>query len=214
MKNSKFYEIIKIRDGEFLNVDNHTKRFNQTRNEIYGECEQVCLWNEIEEKLLYDPQFFDMILKEPIVKLTVTYDMNIRSFKPEVFQIPNFKSLKIVNGNSIKYTHKEVNKKQINLLRIYKGNCDEILIERDGLITDTCCCNVAFFDGNQWFTPANPMIKGTKRAELLEQGKIIEKDISVSELSRYKKVRMFNSMIDFEDKLEIPISKIEIHIQN
>ena len=59
-----------------------------------------------------------------------------------------------------------------------KGDCDDILIIRNGLITDMSYANVAFFDGTQWLTPRIPLLAGTCRERLLETGPIREADIA------------------------------------
>ena len=52
------------------------------------------------------------------------------------------------------------------------------LIVKDGYLTDTSIANIALYDGYTWFTPAHPLLRGTKRAELLNKQLIVEKDIA------------------------------------
>lgn len=51
--------------------------------------------------------------------------------------------------------------------------------------------------GHQWLTPAHPLLAGTKRAFLLDQGAITEKDLTPDDLMKAEKIRLFNAMIDF-----------------
>ncbi len=54
---------------------------------------------------------------------------------------------------------------------------DDILIIRDGLLTDTSICNVALWNGTSWITPARPLFSGTMRAYLLDKG-LVQAEIS------------------------------------
>ena len=44
---------------------------------------------------------------------------------------------------------------------------DDILIIKNGFITDTSIANILFFDGKKWITPKKPLLKGTVRERLL-----------------------------------------------
>lgn len=84
-----------------------------------------------------------------------------------------------------------------------RGAYDDILIVRRHLLTDTSIANIALFDGSHWHTPQHPLLKGTKRAELLDKGILTEKDIRMEELPAYSTVRLFNAMIDWGE-VELP----------
>jgi 4-amino-4-deoxychorismate lyase len=72
------------------------------------------------------------------------------------------------------------------------------LIIKNELVTDTSIANIAFFDGEKWLTPKKPLLKGTTRARLLENGEIFEADIDVHTLKNYTQVALLNAMIDFD----------------
>jgi len=108
------------------------------------------------------------------------------------------KTLKLVVNDTIEYSKKYANRDEINQLVNQKENCDDILIVQNGLVLDTSIANIAFFDGREWFTPKTPLLKGTCRARLLDEDKIIEKDISVQEIKSFKTIALMNAMIDFD----------------
>ena len=56
---------------------------------------------------------------------------------------------------------------------------------------------IALFDGHEWVTPRKPLLVGTRRAALLDQGVLQQADLSVADLRAAQKVRLFNAMIDF-----------------
>ena len=118
----------------------------------------------------------------------------------------NIKTLKIVTDKHIEYSFKSTDRSAINKLVEKKGLYDEIIISKNSLITDTSFTNIALFDGNIWYTPKHPLLKGTKRAYLINKNIIKENEIHVNEIFEYKAIRLFNAMIDFGD-IEIPTSK-------
>ena len=45
---------------------------------------------------------------------------------------------------------------------MHKREQDEILITRNGLLTDTSIANIALFNGKEWHTPKHPLLKGVQ----------------------------------------------------
>ena len=64
-----------------------------------------------------------------------------------------------------------------------------------------------FFDGNDWLTPDLPLLKGTCRARLLEQGVIREAELGVEDLNRFKGLKLINALRDMSQPM-IPINNI------
>ena len=88
-----------------------------------------------------------------------------------------------------------------------KGDSDEIIIVKHGLLTDTSFTNLAIYDGDRWITPKRPLLLGTKRAALLDKGIIQEADITLNDLQNAVKVSLFNAMIEFGER-EVPIGNV------
>jgi 4-amino-4-deoxychorismate lyase len=166
--------------NEIKNLKYHNNRINLTRKILY-DLAPIDLKNYIDIKrdkrvrVLYDKEilkieYFDLVKRE-------------------------FKKLKIVENNNIKYSFKSENREQLNSLKV--DGYDEIIIIKNGLITDTTISNLAFFNGKEWHTPKNPLLKGTKRAELLDENILIEKNIKIDDINKYQKVAMMNAIIGF-----------------
>ena len=105
--------------------------------------------------------------------------------------------------DDIDYACKSTDRSALNRLFARRGAYDDILIVRRHLLTDTSIANIALFDGSHWHTPQHPLLKGTKRAELLDKGILTEKDIRMEELPAYSTIRLFNAMIDWGEA-ELP----------
>lgn len=64
-------------------------------------------------------------------------------------------------------------------------------------MSDTSIANIAFFDGVKWITPNTPLLQGTTRTRLLDEGKIYEAEISLELIPQFKKIALMNAMVGF-----------------
>ena len=62
-------------------------------------------------------------------------------------------------------------------------------------------------------TETHPLLCGTRRASLLAQGVLAERDIPATEVGRYQKMRLFNAMIPFGE-VELPCAAVSYHSTN
>lgn len=105
-------------------------------------------------------------------------------------------SIKVVHHNSIDYHLKYSNRDEINSL-LDKSHSDEILIIKEGLVTDTSKYNVCFFNGQRWFTPSTPLLKGIMREALIEKGIISEIKIKKEDLAGFTHFVLINALNPF-----------------
>jgi len=79
-------------------------------------------------------------------------------------------------------------------------DADEFLITQDGSLTDATIANIALYHSKdqQWHTPKTPLLKGTTRERLIEEQKIIERDIAYSSLDNYSTIALLNAMVNFK----------------
>jgi 4-amino-4-deoxychorismate lyase len=89
-----------------------------------------------------------------------------------------------------------------------RGVGDDILIIRQGLITDTSYCNILFFDGVRWVTPDEPLLRGTKRTALIEHGNVFPLRIAYGDLNYFSHFMLVNALLDFDVSRAIDISGI------
>ncbi len=106
-------------------------------------------------------------------------------------------SLRVVSSN-IQYDLKYADRKSLDALLELNKDVDDVIIEKDGYLTDTTIANIAFYDGKQWFTPQTPLLKGTMRAKLIDEGFLQTKNIKKEDLSGYTQVALMNAMIGFK----------------
>ncbi len=210
----KLLETIRFENGRFENLPYHQQRMNRSRKILFEREDEIDL-----EKYLNDESFRIANPKELIksglsgfairtFKCRLIYSTTIEKTEFLPYQLPEIRSLKLVADDEIEYPHKFLDRKPIEKLLEKKGGCDDILIVRNGLFTDTSFANILFFNGKEWITPAFPLLKGTRRAQLIDEEKIKTADIRIEDLKYFQKARLINAMIRFEDQVDIAIRNI------
>ncbi|MCR1814951.1 aminotransferase class IV family protein [Aliarcobacter butzleri] len=182
MESIKYFETIKCEDFEVFNLDYHQKRVANTIGLNINLQEYI---NPISEellrcKLIYDENGVVDVLYFPYKKREI-------------------KSFKIIFDNEIEYSKKYLNRTKLDELYEKRDDCDEVIIIKNGIVTDTTIANIAIFYESLWITSKNCLLGGTTRARLLEEKKLFEKDITLDMLKNASKVALMNAMIGFDE---------------
>lgn len=197
-----FIETIRIDHGRVCNLSRHNRRLNDTRAHFWPESTPLQLSDYLHSICETG------ICKAGIVKARVVYgEKGIEDVSYSPYAVRRVHSLALMQADHIDYTYKSARREPLNRLFALRGACDDILIVKQGLLTDTSIANIALSDGTHWYTPAHPLLKGTRRAALLEEGILQEKDIRPEDLPSFSTVRLFNAMIDWGE-LELPVRNI------
>ena len=198
MNKPYFIETIKVVDGKFQNLSYHMDRMNNTMISFFNTTMFVELWiGDIPEKL-----------RTGITKCRITYSHCDVKVEYERYQYRKINSLKLMNDNTISYSFKSANRDNLNSLLCQRATCDDILIVKNGYITDTSFSNIVLKKSSSLYTPSTYLLAGTKRCQLLEQGIIKEVEIKVSDLENFDSLLLINAMIDLDDNQCIDISNI------
>ena len=183
-------ESIRIYKRKFHNLRYHEERIHRSRLALMDLDSGLDL-----ERVLSVPEW----VGEGVYKCRVVYDRSVRSIEFTEYSPRKIKSLRLVYDDNIEYPFKFLNRERLTELYSRRENCDEILIVKRGSITDTTFSNVVFYDGGAWFTPSRPLLEGTKRRQLLDDGLILERDIRLEEIGDFRKVSLINAMLDLCD---------------
>lgn len=183
------FETIKIFDGKIFNLKWHQQRLERSCKFYFGK------------KTAY--AFADAIslpenVKTGLLKLRFSYDTNGYRLQFEPYTCKKITSLKMIRDDHIEYALKYTDRSHLNGLLEQKGTCDDILIVKNGLVTDTSFANIVFFDGKNWVTPRTPLLKGTCRERLLCKKKIFKAGIKPKDLSHFTHFKLINAMRDFD----------------
>ena len=197
---SLLVETIRIENGQILNISFHNERIIRSLYGIYGLKSNPDL-----EKVIKIPE----VVRKGVYKCRVIYDDKTTHVEFLPYLLRPVRSLKLIVNEDICYPYKYIARDKINRLMEMRGDCDDILIIKNGLVTDSSYANVIFRapDGN-WVTPTTFLLPGTRRASLLQSGRINETNIGYSDISKYTAVKLINAMLDISDSEEIPIKNI------
>lgn len=206
---SLFVETIKIKNGAFVEIEPHLQRVQNTIYNFYGKDFKI-------ENTLLDKELFvekQRCLLEKchsgVYKCRVLYDSNVRNIESKEYSVRSISSLKVVKSDTINYDFKYADRQNIDLLFGLKNGCDDIIIAKRGMITDSSFSNLVFYDGSRYITPDTYLLNGIKRQVLLCKGVISECAIRAEEIGRFSKIYLINSMLDIEDNVCLNCKNIE-----
>lgn len=193
----RLLETIKLLDGQLYNLPFHNARLNNARKALFGASSE---WD------------LRQLIRIPADKVTglfrcrVVYDREVRQieFLNHVYRPVH--RLKLIEDNAIDYRYKYADRTHLHHLFEQRGEADDILIVRNGHITDSYTANPIFFDGRRWWTPDTPLLPGTQRARLLADGKIAQRRITPDDLRQFQKAGLINALQDMND---MPVISIE-----
>jgi 4-amino-4-deoxychorismate lyase len=193
-------ESIRFVHGTAPDIDFHAVRMNRSRAALFGCSDPIEL-----SAILNLPE---QLNRNSLYRCRVLYTERVLGIEWIPYERRIIRTLRLVEDDSIDYTHKYEDRSRINALYLRRSGCDEILIVKRGLITDTSFSNIAFFDGRGWITPAAPLLKGTKRERLLREGVLIEGEIAPDDLQKFSGASLINAFLDPERDAMIQIKNI------
>lgn len=106
-------------------------------------------------------------------------------------------SLRLVHDDEVSYPLKDADRSSLERLYAQRQECDDVLIVRQGRITDTTIANIALRIGGAWYTPSEPLLEGTTRARLIDEGVLIPAPLGESDLAKAEKIALLNAMTGF-----------------
>ena len=194
---SQIIESIRIENKQLQNIGLHNKRFQKARKSMFNETDLI----KIEEHIKVPSD-----ISNNRYKCRVTYDGNkmLYTIKP-YYQRP-VRSLRIVHINNINYSIKTDNRQQLDKAFDMRNGCDDVIIVKNGYLTDAWAANIMLFNGSEWHTPAKPLLKGIQREYLIRSKRLSVENITEQDLGKYLKIKLINAMIDFKRAPEIEIS--------
>ena len=192
------FESLCVQDGIILNTQWHEDRFQKAYLQNFGHLNSFDLLEGLNIPLKFN---------RGKVKLRIRYNHRHRDFHFEHYKIKEIKSLRLVYTEELNYSHKYSRRENLESLFDLREDCDEVLIIKKGRITDSSYSNVVFFDGQDWWTPKDPLLAGTCRARLLNQGIIKQSFLKVRDLKNFEGLKLINAMRDMDQPM-IPINRL------
>lgn len=181
----KFIESICFQNSEYPLLTWHQQRVNLTFKKFFPNV---------------TPHNLDFLLPDlmltGIYKVRVLYDEQTADVEYAAYHQRELKSIMVVENDQISYSHKFEDRSGLQKLFDQRGEADEILIVKKGMITDSFYANTAFWDGTTWYTPSSYLLNGVRRQNLLEKGLIKESRITLKDVFSFEKVCLINAMLD------------------
>lgn len=179
-------ETIRLTNGKAERINLHVKRMAQS----LGTQQTTAILPDI-------ATCCPLELRSGITKCRVVYSkegVSGISFSP--YRSRKISSLKLVElPQRLDYSLKYLDRSALDALKA-GIEADELLLVRDGLLTDTTYSNIVCLGHDQvWYTPKKPLLAGTRRADLVASKSVIERDIFVRDLEHYKSVGLINAML-------------------
>lgn len=178
------FETIRIESGKPHHLKYHNARMNATRSRLYGRADTLDLAN-----LLTPPSI-------ELYRCRVVYTEEIIAIHYIPYVRKPVRILAVAEAG-ITYDYKYEDRKELESLKADHPEADDVLILKNGLLTDTTIANVALHDGKSWKTPQKPLLQGTTRARLLDEGFLTEAQLRAEDMLKAEKIALMNAMVGF-----------------
>jgi len=194
-------ETISCIDGRLQNLEWHNFRLNNSRRKLFHKRNQISL-EDIQ---------LPLFVNNGCWKCKVLYSDIIKEISFDAYIPRKIKSLALVES-SLDYSYKYDKRDELDELYNRKGEADEIIIIKDGYVTDSSIANILFYNGKYWVTSDTPLLEGTMRAQLIHKGIVKVDTVKKSDLTKYNKLMFINAMNPFDEKRAIPLPKSVLNI--
>jgi 4-amino-4-deoxychorismate lyase len=199
-----FLETICIKDGHPHHLEWHQHRVDATLKQFYPDTAQ----DDVSFQLTDILSSCDMH-GPGVHRCRIVYDINSISVEFFPYESRHITSLLMIEAPAgYDYRYKYADRKVLEQLFTQRGDADDILITREGWITDTSVSNIAFRKADRWYTPSMPLLAGTTWKRLVATGMLVTRPIHQSDVYQYDAFKIFNAMNDWDKTVEVPISKL------
>ncbi|MDD5051727.1 MAG: aminotransferase class IV [Sulfuricurvum sp.] len=177
-------ETLRCENGELLHLSYHQSRLNKSLHTL-----------EINKE--YDLQSLISPPSTGVYRCRFLYDRSGYSVEFYPYEIKPINSIRLLSNNAIEYPLKYTDRGALDTMYNQRQMCDDVLIVKNGLLTDTTRANIALLIDNKWLTPDTPLLFGTTRERLIQKGFLHPTSLSVKDISKAKKIALLNAMIGF-----------------
>jgi len=199
---SQLFETICLIDGLAQNLKYHQLRMSRSMKGFFqlNEVHDILQNLEIPEKF-----------QQGKVKLKIIYSHNSFQQIYSHYSIKAIKSYRLVHDEDIEYAFKYFDRSRINQLCEGLKEGEDIIIVKNGYLTDASYANLIFKDDKgELFTSEHSLLKGTKQSKYLDEKLIRSIAISQEDIKKYKFVTRINAMMDLGEDNWVPVEEIEL----
>lgn len=179
----------------------HNARLDRTRRELFGIQDSIDLedWIEIPDEV-----------DETIWKCRVNYGASIDQIIFEKYKERSISNFQLIDVDpDFDYRHKG-DRTLLSTFYDLRDSADDVIMVRNGFLTDSYWSNIILCQQGRWFTPSTPLLRGTMRLHLLNLGMVTERIIRPSDIPKYDLVMPINALNPFDMLKAIPTSQIKL----
>jgi len=193
-----FFETIRYVNGILENLSYHQARINRTLRALGGntpiQLDKIHIEGNVEKDIVY--------------KIKCLYNLEgAFHIEKEIYNKKTIQTVSIHQAAQEEYQFKYTNRSWLNEA-LKNAGTDEMIIVQNNMIKDGNYANLVFFNGSEWHTPLHPLLLGTHRARLIDENKITEKVITLSDLANYTTLKYINAMMLWEESPEIEVGQL------
>lgn len=190
------FETIKIKNNQICNPEFHLERVLHSQRNLWQKNDNL----EFEKTLMeIEENFLPKLNPDQIYKLKIQYNSDSCDFNITPYNPKKILFLKPVTAKDIDYSYKYTDRSKINaLMKNIENQNTDIIIIKNGFVTDSSFANLVFVKSENSFTPKDCLLPGTKRAKYLKEGRITEKRIKFEEIRNFDYVLLINAMLEIE----------------
>lgn len=178
-----FSEAIRFENGQFHNLPYHIARMSLT-----------CRAFNLPELNLQDLlATLTLPSDQALYKCRVAYSHDAPSITIVPYQRRSPGSCAFVNADWIEYPYKSTDRGDISRL-LAEAATDEVIIVKNGFITDCSIGNVVLENEEGFFTPDTYLLNGTMRQQLLDTGLIKAIPLTPTDIFRFHTVHFINAL--------------------
>ncbi len=186
------FETVRLVDGVVQNAQLHQDRFAKA---YFQHFHRTAAFD------IFDQLSIPSEAHDGTWKMKIQYDLNERRFEFSPYQRSVISSLRLVEAPlSIDYSLKYADRSFLDELLTRKKDADDILIVRNGRLTDSSYTNVLLSQQGIWYTPVDPLLRGTMRQSLLDRGLVSSREIFVDDLEMYDEYILVNAMRPMDER--------------
>lgn len=182
----RYIETIRYDSGQYFNLDYHMRRVAESAplldlSELLSVQKTPSDNKKYKCRIVYTPRLVQSIEFVP--------------YSPR-----RIEKLKLIYCDTIDYSRKYADRELLEQLYSCREDCDDILVIRNGYVTDTSFSNILFCRDGNWFTPSTFLLNGTMRQSLLSEGTVRECSIRMEDIPTYTHFALINAMLPFSDR--------------
>lgn len=194
---AQLLESISLKDGEIQQLEFHQERVNRSFAAMYPQARPMVLEEILAKENLPSQGWY---------RIRVLYRSALEAVQVLPYTWKQVQTLALADIGDWAYPYKFANRQFLERVLQEHPGADECLLVQDGRVKDACTANLAFYKNGEWFTPIHCLLPGTKRAQLLAQGKIQERDIFLEDLREYSHLALINAFRDLDPQHALSLS--------